>query len=84
MQVGPTTKYRTNIVHMKKTIWVVVTFQFYLFGNSFTLVTNHQPLKWFMDFNQLIGKVVRWVSFIRNMILMSNIGLEQSTKMRMG
>ncbi len=31
--------------------WVVYTFMCYLYGGPFTLVTNHQPLKFLMESN---------------------------------
>lgn len=37
------------------------TFKCCVFGSPFTLVTDHQPLKWFMEFNQLIWELARWV-----------------------
>ncbi len=42
------------------TVWVVTHFMCYLFGTQFTLVTDHQPLKWLMEFDKLIGKLARW------------------------
>lgn len=43
-------------------IWVVVHFRCYLHGNPFTLVIDHQPLKWFMESNKLISKLAWWAS----------------------
>ncbi len=47
------------------TVWVVAHFKCYLFGTQFTLVTNHQPLKWLMEFDKLIGKVARWALILQ-------------------
>ncbi len=41
-------------------VWDVATFQCYLFGSPFTLVTNHKPLKWLMEFDRLMKKLARW------------------------
>jgi hypothetical protein len=41
-------------------VWVVAHFMCYLFGTQFTLVTDHQPLKWLMESDKLIGKLARW------------------------
>ena len=35
-------------------------FQQYLFSNSFTLVTDHKPLRWILTTHKLIGKLARW------------------------
>jgi len=42
-------------------VWVVAHFRCYLFGIQFTLVTDHQPLKWLMESDKLTGKLARWV-----------------------
>ncbi|PTQ33208.1 hypothetical protein MARPO_0091s0058, partial [Marchantia polymorpha] len=41
-------------------VWAVAHFRCYLFGTQFTLVTDHQPLKWLMDSDKLTGKLARW------------------------
>jgi len=41
-------------------VWVVAHFRCYLFGTQFTLVTDHQPFKWLMESDKLIGKLARW------------------------
>jgi hypothetical protein len=41
-------------------IWAISHFRCYLYGNEFLLVTNHQPLKWLMESDKLIGKLARW------------------------
>ncbi len=42
------------------TVWAVAHFMCYLFGTQFTLVSDHQPLKWLMESDKLIGKLARW------------------------
>jgi hypothetical protein len=42
------------------TVWAVAHFRCYLFGTQFTLVTDHQPFKWLMEFDKLIRKLARW------------------------
>jgi hypothetical protein len=37
-------------------VWVVIHFRPCLYGTNFTLYTNHQPIKWLMTNNKLIGK----------------------------
>jgi hypothetical protein len=41
-------------------VWTVAHFHPYLYGQSFTLVTDHQPLKWLTESDKLTGKLVRW------------------------
>ncbi|BBM99381.1 hypothetical protein Mp_1g20900 [Marchantia polymorpha subsp. ruderalis] len=40
-------------------VWVVTHFRCYLF------VTNHQPLKWLMESDKLIGKLARWALILQ-------------------
>ncbi len=47
------------------TVWVVAHFKCYLFGTQFTLVTNHQPLKWLMGSDKLIGKLAQWALILQ-------------------
>jgi hypothetical protein len=42
------------------TVWAIAHFRCYLFGTQFTLVTNHQPLKWLMESNKLTRKLAWW------------------------
>ena len=41
-------------------VWATSHFRPYLFGNSFHLVTDHQPLQWIMTTSKLTGKLARW------------------------
>ena len=41
-------------------VWATSHFRSYLFGNSFNLVTDHEPLKWLMTTQKLTGKLARW------------------------
>ena len=40
-------------------MWGVVHFRKYLFGQSFEIQTDHQPLKWLMSTANLTGKFAR-------------------------
>ncbi len=42
-------------------VWVVAHFRCYLFGTQFTLVIDHQLLKWLMETDKLMGKLAWWV-----------------------
>ena len=41
-------------------VWATNHFRAYLFGNSFTLITDHEPLRWLMTTQKLTGKMARW------------------------
>ena len=41
-------------------VWAIKSFREYLFGRRFTLVSDHQPLKWLMQSPNLTGKHIRW------------------------
>jgi hypothetical protein len=38
-------------------VWAVIHFKPYLYGTKFSLYTDHQPIKWLMTNNKLIGKL---------------------------
>ncbi|CAM6111296.1 unnamed protein product [Calypogeia fissa] len=46
-------------------VWTVAHFRCYLFGTPFTLVTDHQPLKWLMESSKLTGKLARWALILQ-------------------
>ena len=41
-------------------VWSVKSLRHYLHGTRFTVITDHQPLKWLMDTADLVGKHARW------------------------
>jgi hypothetical protein len=41
-------------------VWAVIHCKPYLYGTKFTLYTNHQPIKWLMTNDKLIGKLTYW------------------------
>ena len=46
-------------------VWATSHFRPYLFGNSFTLVTNDEPLKWIMTTQKWTGTMARWSLLIQ-------------------
>jgi len=46
-------------------VWGVKSFRHYLHGLHFTLVTDHQPLKWLMGTPDLSGKHARWALILQ-------------------
>ena len=41
-------------------VWATQHFREFLFGTPFTLITDHEPLKWLMQTNKTTGKLARW------------------------
>jgi len=41
-------------------VWAIINFRPYFYGTKFTLYTDHQPIKWFMTNDKLIGKLAHW------------------------
>lgn len=46
-------------------VWAIAHFRPYLYGQQFTLVTDHQPLKWLMESDKLTGKLARWALLLQ-------------------
>ena len=55
-------------------------FRPYLFVNSFTLVTDHEPLWWLMTTQKLTGKLARWSLLLQeyNFVVAHKAGVENS------
>ena len=46
-------------------VWAIAHFRPYLYGQRFTLVTDHQPLRWLMESDKLTGKLARWALLLQ-------------------
>ena len=46
-------------------VWTIANFRPYLYGQHFTLVTDHQPLWWLMESDKLTCKLVMWVLLLQ-------------------
>ena len=40
-------------------------FRQYLIGNQFTLVTDHEPIKWILSTEKLVGTLARWALLLQ-------------------
>lgn len=54
------TNYSTVEKEMLAIIWATKHFRPYLYGQKFTIVTDHRPLTWLMNFKEPNSKLVRW------------------------
>ena len=57
-------------------------FRPYLFGDTFTLVTDHEPLKWLMTTHKVTRKMVRWSPLLQEYDFTVQIELERRMPMR--
>jgi hypothetical protein len=46
-------------------VWAIAHFWPYIYGQHFTLATDHQPLRWLMESNKLTGKLARWALLLQ-------------------
>ncbi len=46
-------------------IWAIIHFKPYLYGTKFILYIDHQPIKWLMTNDKLIGKLVHWAFILK-------------------
>ena len=46
-------------------VWGILHFRTYLYGTEFDIFTDHQPLRWLMENNNLKGKHARWAMKIQ-------------------
>jgi len=58
-------KYSSYEGEALATVWAIAHFQPYLYSQHFNLVTDHQPLKWLIESDKLIGKLARWTLLLQ-------------------
>ena len=54
-------KYSSHDGELLAVVWAILHFRIYLYGVRFTLITDHEPLKWLMTQTKLMGRKARWV-----------------------
>ena len=52
--------YSTYKGEVLAAVWVIAHFLPYFYGQRFTLVIDHQPLRWLMESDKLTDKFTRW------------------------
>ncbi|GMF48304.1 unnamed protein product [Phytophthora fragariaefolia] len=53
-------KYSITELECLAVVWAIKLFRPYLYGRTFTILTDHAALKWLMTSNNLTGKLHRW------------------------
>lgn len=53
-------KYAITELECLAVVWAVKLFRPYLYGRSFTIITDHAALKWLMTSSDLAGRLHRW------------------------
>ncbi len=51
---------------MLAVVWAVRLFRFYLQSAPFTVVTDHQPLQWILQRQELVGQHARWALILQD------------------
>ncbi len=58
-------KYNLYEVECFIVVWAIFSFWCYLYDSPFTLVTNHQTLKFLMESNQFTSKLPKWALILQ-------------------
>lgn len=53
-------KYLTVERELLAVVWAMGYLRCYLYGRPFILVTDHAPLKWFLDIRDTPSRIARW------------------------
>ncbi len=59
------TKYNSYEGECLIVVWAISSFQCYFYGSPFILVTNHQPLNFLMELDNLTRKFARWAIILQ-------------------
>jgi hypothetical protein len=46
-------------------LWAIKHFRIYLYGQRFTVITDHAALSWLMNINEPTGKLARWSIYLQ-------------------
>ena len=57
--------YSTYKGEVLAVVWTIAHFWPYFYGQRFTLVIDHQPLRWLMELDKLTGKFTRWTLLLQ-------------------
>jgi len=46
-------------------VWALKNFEYYLYGQVFTLITDHRPLTWLKTMKNANQRLTRWAVFLQ-------------------
>ncbi len=78
------TKYNSYEGECLTIVWAFSSFRCYLYGSPFTMIINHQPLKFLMELYWFTRKLAIWAFIFRSTILILFIRLVGIIEILMG
>ena len=61
---GPESRFSTTEQELLAVIRAITRFRYFLLGVAFTVITDHQALRWLWKLSDPTGRLARWVMFL--------------------